>query len=279
MYKLYGIFVVLLVVLSGCDNNELQLHGVQASTPVIDEMVLSAESTGEPGNDFPDAALAVMPNPESERRESGSIGETETYYLSIVVNEEVGRCFSRRMEVKGTFYRNISKDWSVGNISKWDNSRTDVVVEIREDSTMCRGGRLVVFSGSAAIDGSSFELDESALSVRLYAEVPVYPQGLSGIKNVTIAIDGSRLAEGELAGGNISTSDNVEWLNGFDFTSKTSFEAVNILLDGGLYVDNFAVQGSVYARISKLVSSYSNNGNRPFDPFTGGSMSLVGGKG
>ncbi len=277
MYKLYGISLVVLVFLAGCNNDEPQAQVEQDSMVVFSEMTTTDESTEEAGGDFPIGALAVRPDSESERRDSGNSEEGKIYYLSIVVNEEIGRCFTRRVEVKGTFYQTTSENWSIGQVSLWDSERTEVTVEIQEDTSMCRGGQFLVFRGSVQTDGLSFEVDETALSVRFYADVPVYFTGANIVKNVSIAIDGIQIAKGDLVGGSISTSNNVEWSEDFDFESENSFEAVNVTFDGSISVDNYAVVGYTNSRLSRSVFIHDANGTRPIDSFV--RQISVGGKG
>lgn len=270
MYKLYGISLVALVFLVGCNNDESQVEqNEKDSTIVVSEMTATDESATaeETDDDFPVAALAIRPDSEYERRENGNSGEGKTYYLSIVATEEIGHCFTRRVEVKGTFYQSVSENWSIGQVSSWDNERTEVTVEIQENTSMCRGGQFLVFRGSVQTDGLSFEVDEIALSARFYADIPVYFTGANIVKNVSIAIDGIQIAEGDLAGGSISTSNNIEWSEGFDSESENSFEAVNVTFDGSISVDNYAVVGPTNSRLSRSIFSHDANGTRPVDPF------------
>ncbi len=275
MYKLCVISLVSLVFLAGCNNNESQdKQSVQDSTAVVSEMA----TTEETGDDFPVAALAVRPDSESERRENGNSGGGKTYYLSIVANEEIGPCLSRRVEVRGRLPQTVSENWSTGQTTKWEMSSSEVTVEIQEDGTMCRGGQFLVFKGSVMFDDLTFEVDESTYSVRFYADVPVYFIGANVRKDVSIVIDATRVAEGDIAGGNISTSKNIEWSKDYDSESGNLFEAVNIVFDGSISVDNFVVQGIIKSRLSRSVSNYNSNGTRPIDPFIK-QMPTVGGSG
>lgn len=88
-----------------------------------------------------------------------------------------------------------------------------------------------------------------------------------GDLDVSIAIDGSEVATGELSGGHTSDSKNTDWAHEFDSFSMSTGEGVNITLNGGIYIDNLAVVGNTWAKVSKYTSEHGNNGKRPVDPF------------
>jgi len=213
--------------------------------------------------EFPEEALAIRPEPTEDRRDEGSTGDNETYYLSIVAEEEIG-CMKRRVEVRGSFFKNESEYWSPGQTSEWDSERTEVTVQIRDDSFAC-DGTLLIFENTVYLDEISFSVTRQ--SIVFSTEVPVYDWNTGETYSVTISIDSSEAATGELAGGNITTSENVEWGNEYDSSSNFNGEGVNIILNGGVYIDNLPVLGNTWAKVSKYVNKYKTNGTRPIDPF------------
>ena len=214
--------------------------------------------------EFPEEALAIRPEPTKERRDTGNTGDDETYYVSVVAEEEIG-CMKRRVEIKGSFFKNDSENWSSGQTSEWNSERSEVYVQIRDDSFEC-GGSILIFENTVYMDDiTSFTVNGQ--SIAFSAEVPVYDWNTGETYSVTISIDSSEAATGELTGGNITTSKNVEWGNEYDSSSTFRGEGVNIILDGGVYIDNLPVIGNLWAKVSKYVNKYKTNGARPVDPF------------
>jgi len=271
--KLIGIMclVVFYAGLTGCDFDAANgiADAAASDVPAEDTIGAADVATEEPTvsaeaeDDFPVEALAIRPEPTEERRDEGNKGDSENYYLNIVIFEEVG-CMRRRVEVRGSFYKNDSEYWSPGQTTSWDNERTEANVKIMEDASAC-GGYVFFFENTAYAEDFSFGTDGK--SVTFYADVPVYDWYAQEERLVTISIDSSGVADGEKAGGNISSSKNVEWGYEFDSESDSAGEGVNLTLNGGIYIDQLAVVGETHAKVSKYTYDYSNNGKRPEDPF------------
>lgn len=274
MYKLCVVALVALVFLAGCKGNDgfnvkYENSGISSTTPVVEEMPKTEESVSaeETNSEFPVAALAVRPNLKYERRENGNSGDNKIYYLNIVTEEKVSTCFNRRTEIKLTSSQNAAENWSIGQATKWDMSSTKVTVEIKEDTAMCPGGHSLIFKGSAMVDDSSFEIDQTTYSVRLYVDVQVHSLWTNDVKDVSIAIDATQVAEGEFAGGEINRNSNVKWEKGYNSEAGNLLEAVNVTFEGSVSVDNFAIQGISKSRLSRSISDYNNNGTPSADPF------------
>jgi len=232
------------------------------STPPITEN----EGVDSDAGDFPEEALAVRPEPSEERRSNGSVGNNEIYYLSLIAEEEIG-CVKRTVNVRGTFSKNNSENWMPGQITEWESENTQVVVTVTEDTVAC-GGALVLSENIVTKYSNEFNFNVTGSAITFYAEIPVYNAYADKTYNITISVDGSQAAQGELLGGHIFNSTNTEWGNEYDSSSNSHGEGVNIVLDGGIYIDNLAIIGSVRAKVSKYTSDYDNNGKKPEDPFS-----------
>ncbi len=273
MNKSFGIifFGIIFLMLGGCKDGNFDVNykdGTLISTPIVENTQPATQPAVVPKkkkDDFPVIALAVPPTPTKERRQNGNKGENETYFFSVITTEKIGRCFSRKVDVRGTFVKNLSENWSVGYDSKWDTKKTSVKVRIIEDTTMC-GGSTIVFSGSAFIPDTSFSVNDKTKSVRFYTEIPAYSKD-GVVRNVSISIDGAQVATGDTSGGNVSISSNYEWALDFDSKSDSKFEGVNLFINGIIYVDSIMVEGVTHAKISKSISNYTDNGIRPMDQF------------
>jgi len=194
--------VILLMGLTGCNWGD---NHTQSNTPSGSDTgdTFPPVTEGEESNgseiDFPEEALAIRPEPAEERRSEGSIGNNETYYLSVIAEEEIG-CIKRKVDVRGSFFKNQSENWSLGTISKWDSKTTRIVVMITEDTTMC-GGMLIL--SERIVTDNAFSFDVNGQSVTFYMEIPVYNAYTDKTYDVTVSVDGSQAAQGELLGGHI----------------------------------------------------------------------------
>ncbi len=284
MYKLFAVvFIFVSVMLAGCNGANGTITNNKpgdvntSSVPVINKVSPNVTTKNKTKN-FPNDALAVEPISETDTvRQNGNNGKNKTYFISIITNERTGSCFTRRIDIQGTFEKNLTENWSLGNTSEWNTKKTSVTVKLTEDTTMC-GGNLRIFNGTALIADTAFKVNDKTKSVYFYANVPVYMKNGNIVRNVSIAIDKTNIAVGNLSGGNIITSNSTEWASNFDSKSVSKFEGVNITIDGGVYVDSLAVYGDIHAKLSKDVSSYKINGTRPVDPFAD-QASNVGGMG
>lgn len=270
MFRLYSVFILVAVILTGCKSDGFNVKyadgSLTSATPVVVTPTPVAPAKKVPKKkDFPDEALAVPTQEVQKRRENGNDGDNETFFISIINKAEIGTCFSRRIEVKGTFEKNLSENWSSGQSSIWDSKKTSISVHVTEDTRMC-GGNLIVFDGSAVIADTTFKVNKDTKSVSLYSNVIVH-SNTGSIENITISIDSTQIAMGQFAGGNVSTSSDRVWGSDFDSHSKSLFEGDNITISGGFWVNNMPTNGVTYAKISKMVSSYVINGTRPADPF------------
>lgn len=165
MKKFIGfVFVLIYFGLAGCN---AQGDTGSSANNAADNTVTETSAVED---EFPEEALAIRPetDEEVERREEGNTGESETYYVSIVSEEEIG-CMKRRVEVRGSFRKDNSEHWSPGQATEWDSERTETNVKIREDASAC-GGFIIVLQNSVFPD--SFEVDGGFIT--FYAEVPVY---------------------------------------------------------------------------------------------------------
>ncbi|MFT7644742.1 MAG: hypothetical protein ACI9BF_000399 [Candidatus Paceibacteria bacterium] len=137
-------------------------------------------------------------------------------------------------------------------------------------TTQSAEGKYTTFEGTSHVEEFVFEsINES---VKFYAEVPVRniwnENNMEAEHLVTIVIDSSQVATDERRGGHTSKDLYTEWTEGFDKTSRYISEGVNIVLQGGVYLDQLLVIGDTYAKVSKNTSEYTRDGIEQSDEFT-----------
>jgi hypothetical protein len=264
---------VVMIFLSACADGGTTDQN--APEVVLEEVAIDKVAIEE----FPEEALVkikieeVVAEVAAERSEVGVKRSNESYYLNMVLLEETV-CLKRRIDIMGSLSSYESEQWQPGLVNALDTQRKSVTVEIIEDLSECGGG---IYEFRGTTHAELFEFDSMAESVRLYAEVPVYGTASEQSEQlVTIFINSSQVATDERSGGHTYDETDTEWTEGFSLESTYFSEGANILIDGGVSVDQLPVMGSIFAKFSKSTSSSSQEGSRSTDPFI---STYQGGKG